>query len=336
MDRLRARDPLGVHGTAYRDAGGIVVNAARGLVEDLDTIPFPAWDLIPMHRYVASTWFPNKVKQFTNIFTSRGCPYGCTFCGAKTTWTRRFRARSPENVVAEMEEVYRRFGIPNFFISDDLFTLKRKRVMEICTLILERALPITWTCLSRVNTVDPEMLALMKKAGCYLISYGLESGSQAGPGQARQGHDGGAGHQGRRDDQGRWHQGVRLVHDRIAGRDARDGRSDDQAHQEDEARRGRAGRDHCVPGHGPVRHLRVGREDLDWDKALAFNPSAADHSDVFLKCTDLDDEQIRRLFHKAMREAVLYNPRLLVRRLSHLGFGAPPRAVGEGRRQAVH
>jgi radical SAM superfamily enzyme YgiQ (UPF0313 family) len=179
LDRLAARESLeGVHGTAYRDPGGIVVNASRELVDDLDAIPFPAWDLIPMHKYVASTWFPNKVKQYTNIFTSRGRPYGCTFCGAKTTWTRKFRARSPENVIAEMEEVYRRFGIPNFFISDDLFTLKRKRVLDICNLILEKQLPITWTCLSRVNTVDPEMLALMKQAGCYLISYGLESRSQ--------------------------------------------------------------------------------------------------------------------------------------------------------------
>ena len=139
LDRLAARESLeGVHGTAYRDPGGIVVNASRELVDDLDAIPFPAWDLIPMHKYVASTWFPNKVKQYTNIFTSR----------------------------------------PNFFISDDLFTLKRERVLDICNLILEKRLPITWTCLSRVNTVDPEMLALMKQAGCYLISYGLESRSQ--------------------------------------------------------------------------------------------------------------------------------------------------------------
>ena len=179
MDRLRSRDTLeGVHGTAFRDKDGIVVNVSRELVEDLDSLPFPAWDLIPMQKYVASTSFPNKVKQYTNIFTSRGCPYGCTFCGAKTTWTRKFRARSPENVIAEIEEVYTRFGIPNFFISDDLFTLKRKRVLEICNLIIEKKLPITWTCLSRVNTVDREMLALMKKAGCYLICYGLESGSQ--------------------------------------------------------------------------------------------------------------------------------------------------------------
>ena len=82
-----------------------------------------------MQKYVASTWFPNKVKQYANVFTSRGCPYGCTFCGAKTTWTRKFRARSPENVIAEMQELCNQFEMQNFFISDDLFTLKRQRVI---------------------------------------------------------------------------------------------------------------------------------------------------------------------------------------------------------------
>jgi len=319
MDRLASREDLsGVHGTAYRDPGGIVVNASRKLVEDLDTIPFPAWDLIPMQKYVASTWFPNKVKQYTNIFTSRGCPYGCTFCGAKTTWTRKFRARSPENVMAEVEEVYRRFGIPNFFISDDLFTLKRKRVMEICTLILEKRLPITWTCLSRVNTVDPEMLALMKKAGCYLISYGLESGSQEVLDKLDKGTT--------------VEQGIAAVEmTRAAGIKVfgsfmigSPGETPETVEATiklirklklDEVGLGVTT---AYPGTDLFDTFGSDAKDLDWDKALAFNPSAADHSDVFLKCTDLDDEQIRRLFHKAMRESVLYNPRLLIRRLSHL------------------
>jgi anaerobic magnesium-protoporphyrin IX monomethyl ester cyclase len=333
MDRLARRESLeGVHGTAYREPGGIVVNASRELVDDLDTIPFPAWDLIPMHKYVASTWFPNKVKQYTNIFTSRGCPYGCTFCGAKTTWTRKFRARSPENVIAEMVEVYRRFGIPNFFISDDLFTLKRQRVLEICSLILEKQLPITWTCLSRVNTVDAEMLATMKKAGCYLISYGLESGSQEVLDKLDKGT---TVEQGVKAVEMTKAAGIKVFGSFMIG-------SPGETPETVEAtikliRRLKLdevglGVTTAYPGTDLFDTFGSDAKNLDWDKALAFNPSAADHSDVFLKCTDLDDEQIRRLFHKAMRETVLYNPTLLIRRLSHL---ASVRHLGQSAKAAV-
>ena len=333
MDRLAARESLeGVHGTAYRDPGGIVVNASRELVDDLDTIPFPAWDLIPMQKYVASTWFPNKVKQYANIFTSRGCPYGCTFCGAKTTWTRKFRARSPENVIAEMEEVYGRFGIPNFFISDDLFTLKRQRVFEICSLILEKQLPITWTCLSRVNTVDAEMLAFMKRAGCYLISYGLESGSQDVLDKLDKGT---TVEQGIKAVEMTKAAGIKVFGSFMIG-------SPGETTETVEAtirliRRMKLdevglGVTTAYPGTDLFEEFGSDANDLDWDKALAFNPSAADHSDVFLKCTDMDDSQIRRLFHKAMRESVLYNPKLLIRRLSHL---ASVRHLGQSAKAAI-
>jgi anaerobic magnesium-protoporphyrin IX monomethyl ester cyclase len=319
MERLADRASMeGVDGVAYRDGDGIVVNPSRALVDDLDSLPFPAWDLIPMQKYVASTWFPNKVKQYTNIFTSRGCPYGCTFCGAKTTWTRKFRARSPENVVAEMEEVLARFHIPNFFISDDLFTLNRKRVMAICELILTRELQVTWTCLSRVNTVDAEMLALMKRAGCYLISYGLESGSQKVLDQLDKGTT--------------IEHGVKAVEmTKAAGIKVFGsfmiGSPGETAETVDETIRYirtldldeiGLGVTTAYPGTDLFETFGKDAKGLDWNKALAFNPSEADHSSVFLKCTDLGDEEIRRLFHKAMREAVLYNPRLVIRRLSHI------------------
>jgi radical SAM superfamily enzyme YgiQ (UPF0313 family) len=333
MDRLRSRATLeGVHGTAFRDKDGIVVNVARELIGDLDSLPFPTWDLIPMEKYVASTWFPNKVKQYTNIFTSRGCPYGCTFCGAKTTWTRKFRARSPENVVAEMEEVYTRFGIPNFFISDDLFTLKRTRVLEICSLILEKKLPITWTCLSRVNTVDREMLARMKKAGCYLICYGLESGSQAILDKLDKGT---TVEQGIEAVAMAKEAGIKVFGSFMIGSPGETPETVEatirliRTMKLDEVGLGVTT---AYPGTDLFDTFGSDATGLDWDKALAFNPSAADHSDIFLKCTDLDDDQIRRLFHKAMREAVLYNPKLLLRRLSHL---ASVRHLGQSVKAAV-
>jgi len=333
MDRLRSGATLeGVHGTAFRDKDGIVVNVSRALVDDLDSLPFPAWDLIPMQKYVASTWFPNKVKQYTNIFTSRGCPYGCTFCGAKTTWTRKFRARSPENVIAEIEEVYTRFGIPNFFISDDLFTLKRTRVLEICRLIIEKKLPITWTCLSRVNTVDREMLALMKKAGCYLICYGLESGSQEILDKLDKGT---TVEQGIEAVAMTKAAGIKVFGSFMIGSPGETTETVEatirliRKMKLDEVGLGVTT---AYPGTDLFDTFGSDATGLDWDKALAFNPSAADHSDIFLKCTDLDDDQIRRLFHKAMREAVLYNPKLLLRRLSHL---ASVRHLGQSVRAAV-
>lgn len=317
--RVRDRASLvGLHGIAFRDADGITVNPSRELIEDLDTLPFPAWDLIPMHRYTASTWFPNKVKQYTNIFTSRGCPYGCTFCGAKTTWTRKFRARSPENVVDEMQAAYSQLHIPNFFISDDLFTLQRKRVMAICELMLQRGLQVTWTCLSRVNTIDAEMLALMKRAGCYLISFGLESGSQEVLDRLDKGTTVDQGIKAVEMARGA---GIRVLGSFMIGSP---GETPDTVEQTirlirrlklDEVALGVTT---AYPGTDLFGTFGTNVKGLDWNKALAFNPSAADHAAVFLKCTDLEDEQIRRLFHKAMREAVLYNPRLVLRRLSHL------------------
>lgn len=308
----------GVDGTAFRADGGIVVNQPRALIEDLDSLPFPAWDLLPMRKYVASTWFPNGVRYYANVFTSRGCPYGCTFCGARKTWTRRFRARSPESVVAEIEHLYRKFGIPNFFISDDLFTLRRKRVVEICDLLISRNLPITWTCLSRVDTIDREILAQMKRAGCYMISYGLESGAQEVLDRLNKGT---TVEQGIAAVAMAHEAGIRVFGSFMIGSPGETPETVEKTIQLirklklDEVGLGVTT---AYPGTELFDTFGSDADDLDWDKALAFNPSAADHSDVFLKCTDLDAVQIRRLFHKAMREAVLYNPRLVVRRLSHL------------------
>jgi anaerobic magnesium-protoporphyrin IX monomethyl ester cyclase len=333
VDRVRDRTSLaGVAGVAYRDGDQIVVNPGRELIADLDSLPFPAWDLIPMHKYIASTWFPNKVKQYANIFTSRGCPYGCVFCGARKTWTRKFRARSAENIVAEIREIVDRYHIPNFFFSDDLFTLDRKRVVEVCTRLLELDLRITWTCLSRVNTIDEDLLALMKRAGCCMISFGLESGSQAVLDKL---HKGATVEQGRKAVEMTKAAGIKVFGSFMVGSPG------DTAETVDETIRFIRSLDldevglgvtTAYPGTELFDTYGSGVKGLDWSKALAFNPSEADHSAVFLKCTDLTDEEIRRLFHKAMRQAVLYNPRLVMRRLSHL---ASPAHLGRSFKAAI-
>jgi radical SAM superfamily enzyme YgiQ (UPF0313 family) len=112
------------------------------------------------------------------MVSSRGCPFQCTFCvWPNTLYGHRFRARSAQNVVAEMEEVEKRYGIDEVYFDDDTFTIDRERVLDICRLIGERDLHLSWIAQCRVDTVDREMLLAMKDAGCHYILFGIESGS---------------------------------------------------------------------------------------------------------------------------------------------------------------
>jgi radical SAM superfamily enzyme YgiQ (UPF0313 family) len=113
------------------------------------------------------------------MFTSRGCPYGCTFCD-KSTFTSKWRARSAENILAEVDEIVGKYGVRSIIIYDDLFPVDKKRVKEFCEGVIKRNLKIDWKCEGRVNIVDEEMLALMKRAGCSMIAYGVESANQHG------------------------------------------------------------------------------------------------------------------------------------------------------------
>jgi anaerobic magnesium-protoporphyrin IX monomethyl ester cyclase len=150
-------------------------NPPAQFITDLDSLPFPARNLLPneRYRYILSS---GKV---TTMFTSRGCPYHCVFCD-KAVFGSKWRGRSASNVLDEIEHVVNDFRINSVVFYDDLFTLKKERVKEICLGILERELEIEWKCEGRVNIVDEETLRLMKKAGCSMIAYGVESGNQKG------------------------------------------------------------------------------------------------------------------------------------------------------------
>ncbi len=146
-------------------------------VEDLNKLPLPARDLFK--------GFPDKYsnsiqiyKNKADILTSRGCPGACNFC-SKSVHGYKFRARSPENVVDEIEFLHFSYGIDYFYILDDYFTADIKRAEKICDLILERGLKIKWTCANgiRVNKVDLGLFKKMKKSGCFRIAFGVESGS---------------------------------------------------------------------------------------------------------------------------------------------------------------
>lgn len=150
-------------------------NPARGFISNLDELPFPAWHLLDLEPYK----LPLIGEKFLILSPLRGCPYPCTFCTARTYYGKKLRRRSVERMTAEIAYNKARFGVKQFFIWADTFTADRSYVMRFCEEILKNSPDIGWTCNSRVDTVDQEMLNLMAKAGCWMISYGIESGNQA-------------------------------------------------------------------------------------------------------------------------------------------------------------
>lgn len=159
-----------IKGIAYRDSGAIVRTEARPHLDDLDKLPLPARHLLPMSRYQA-LGFP------VSIITSRGCPNKCIFCLGRKMVGFKVRYRSTKSVVDEIESILA-YGIDFINIADDLFTANKKRVQEFCDEIKKRGIKFQWSVFARVNTVDEELLQIMKDAGCHSISFGIESGNQ--------------------------------------------------------------------------------------------------------------------------------------------------------------
>ena len=173
--RLAAGRPAdGVEGLVYRDGGGAPrVDRRRPLIADLDSLPWPARHLLPMNRY--QTIHTGR-KRFATLITSRGCPGKCMFCFRP--FGRNLRYRSIENVMAEVRELVERFGVEEISILDDAFTLDRARVAEFCDRVLASGLRFAWRLGNgtRVDLIDEELLGLMKRAGCYEVAFGIESG----------------------------------------------------------------------------------------------------------------------------------------------------------------
>lgn len=142
-------------------------------IENLDEIPFPARHLVPVANYDSLLAVRGPV---TTMFTSRGCPFRCTFCH-RPAMGKRFRAVSAVRVVDEMQ-VCKDLGIKEILVYDDTFTVKRERVVEVCEEILRRKLKIVWDVRAHINTVDKDLLKLMRKAGCARVHYGIEAGTE--------------------------------------------------------------------------------------------------------------------------------------------------------------
>ena len=161
--------------------GSIKVNKQRSLISDLDQIPFPAWHLMPPSEYrIVPILSPAKGFPIAPIVATRGCPFHCTFCASNVTWHHKFRTRSPENVVAEIKLLVKSFGVREIHIADDNLTLNKKYAEEICDEISKQNLDISWQCSNgvRIDRLDINLLEKMKKAGCYSVGLGIESGNQ--------------------------------------------------------------------------------------------------------------------------------------------------------------
>ena len=166
-------DMHGIKGLAWRNGDEIVMNMPRPFVADLDDLPIPMHELLPLDLYR----MPLIKGPFTFILTSRGCPAGCTYCIKHVSYQYTTRLRSTKLI---MEELWRlkKLGINNIHMYSDLFTVNREQVMDLCQRMIDEKINLKWTSNSRVDYVDEEMLGLMGKAGCHLISWGIESGNE--------------------------------------------------------------------------------------------------------------------------------------------------------------
>jgi radical SAM superfamily enzyme YgiQ (UPF0313 family) len=178
LARLEDGRPVdGVPGLAYRQDGRVRANPRAPYIDDLDVLPPPAWDLLPdfPHRFQPSLFSYPRTPVAT-LITSRGCPFSCTFCDRSTSG-RKGRMLSVESVVQLCRMLVER-GVRHITFVDDLFTVRQRRVVELCQAFLDNRFTFSWSCNSHPNLLDAPTLRLMRRAGCWQIAYGIESGSQ--------------------------------------------------------------------------------------------------------------------------------------------------------------
>jgi radical SAM superfamily enzyme YgiQ (UPF0313 family) len=168
-----------IRGIAYRRDGQIRLNLPRPFMSKskLEQLPHPARDLVDLNNYRPQVHL-DRGRKAASMISSRGCPARCTFCASYLTNGFAFRGRSPQRVLAEIEDLVYNYQVRHIIFVDDTFTFDKERVVEICQLILQRGLKIDWHCFARVDRVSEEMLSFMKKAGCFSLLFGVESADE--------------------------------------------------------------------------------------------------------------------------------------------------------------
>jgi len=168
VTKLRSKEPVdSINGLTFRRDDKIIRNPDREFIKDVDSIPLPAYDLVPMEKY-----------QYYAVLASRGCPFNCIFCASPKIWKRKLRSRDPKKVVDEIEYLLTNYGKKVVHIKDDTFTVRKSWFNKICDEIENRNLKFRWECLGRVDTIDKEMLERLKKLGCERIEFGVETGDE--------------------------------------------------------------------------------------------------------------------------------------------------------------
>ncbi|MDO8623507.1 MAG: radical SAM protein [archaeon] len=165
-----------IEGIVYKQKGKVIKNKPQSLIKNLDEIPLPARHLLPMEKYHSAANL--RGKRTLNIMTSRGCPYRCAYCAGSLIFGKTFRFSSTDRVIEEMKLLRDKYHADDVQFFDETFTVNRERVIELCDKMIKENINIEWSCYTRVNLVDGELLRKMKQAGCYLIFYGVESGVQ--------------------------------------------------------------------------------------------------------------------------------------------------------------
>jgi len=314
----------GVPGTTIRMDGEVIHHEQAPRIRNLDELPFPARDLMPMHIYKANLAFPPHIRTRTTLYSARGCPYDCAFCSTAAVWGSHFCAmRSASNILDEIEEVIDRFGVYGFEFVDELSTLRKERLAELCQGIHDRGLhKVRWVCSSTVRQMDYETARMMKEAGCSMAYMGVESGSpeilktlnkQISVDQ--------------------------IVEAFAAARKARlrtsacfmIGAPGETAATVDQtialARRIRAERltlNVVTPYPGTEFYEKYVDKsvELDWDQAFSSDPDKPEEATIFYNLSDLPDEELQALWRKVRRSVELrprnlLNVRMMVNRLTN-------------------
>ena len=166
-----------IKGLCLKEGQNVIRTLPRPFIQDLDSIPFPARDLVDLNLYQPHA-FNYRRGPTATIITSRGCPFRCTFCASKLTLGGSFRARGPENVLEEIRFLVTRHKVRHILIQDDTFTFDVERAKKICRMLMKEKFKIEWFAFSQVSKVDEELFYLMKQAGCYCVGFGIESADE--------------------------------------------------------------------------------------------------------------------------------------------------------------